>query len=179
MTEGGELKQNTNINFLLEEYGIMVNNGEWVTKSCSTNYCVGVLQMWWLVQFTISIFTPRKLWFPMEWSTGIYLCLTLGVCRATIKCCFCFKEKSIERLVRLCLDSPIKKGALSSKFKCLLETSFECQCCFLRSLSFVYPFGATLTVQKPAVTVLSSGSTSTPVNRPVCAFCHSKASHVN
>lgn len=30
MTEGGEQKQNTNINFLLEEYGIMVNNGEWV-----------------------------------------------------------------------------------------------------------------------------------------------------
>lgn len=29
MTEGGELKQNTNINFLLEEFGIMVNNGEW------------------------------------------------------------------------------------------------------------------------------------------------------
>ena len=28
MTEGGELKQNTNINFLLEEFGIMVNNGE-------------------------------------------------------------------------------------------------------------------------------------------------------
>ena len=28
MTEGGEQKQNTNINFLLEEYGIMVNNGK-------------------------------------------------------------------------------------------------------------------------------------------------------
>lgn len=29
MTEGGELKQNTNINFLLEEFGIMVNNGKY------------------------------------------------------------------------------------------------------------------------------------------------------
>ena len=38
------------------------------------------------------------------------------------------------------------------------------------SLSFVYPFGATLTVQKPAVAVLSSGSVSYPQNRPVCAF---------
>lgn len=37
-------------------------------------------------------------------------------------------------------------------------------------ISFVYPFGATLTVQKPAVAVLSSGSVSFPVNRPVCAF---------
>ena len=47
---------------------------------------------------------------------------------------------------------------------------------FSRSLNFVYPYGATLTVQKPAVAVLSSGSTSYPVNRPVCAFCHSKVS---
>lgn len=29
MTEGGEVKQNTNINFLIEEFGIMVNNGVW------------------------------------------------------------------------------------------------------------------------------------------------------
>ena len=29
MTEGGEEKQRTNVNFLLEEYGIMVNTGEW------------------------------------------------------------------------------------------------------------------------------------------------------
>ena len=28
LTEGGEVKQNTNINFLLEEFGIMVNSGE-------------------------------------------------------------------------------------------------------------------------------------------------------
>eukprot|EP00040_Diaphanoeca_grandis_P043914 m.10720 g.10720 ORF g.10720 m.10720 type:complete len:426 (+) comp8450_c0_seq1:246-1523(+) len=38
------------------------------------------------------------------------------------------------------------------------------------NLSFVYPYGATLTVQKPAVPVLSSGTVSLPVNRPVCAF---------
>lgn len=28
MTEGGELKHNTNINFLLEELGVMANSGE-------------------------------------------------------------------------------------------------------------------------------------------------------
>ena len=43
-----------------------------------------------------------------------------------------------------------------------------------RSLSFVYPYGSTLTVVKPAVAVLSSGSTSYPVNRPIGAFCRSK-----
>ena len=28
MTEGGEVKHNTNINFLLEELGVMANSGE-------------------------------------------------------------------------------------------------------------------------------------------------------
>lgn len=37
-------------------------------------------------------------------------------------------------------------------------------------LTFVYPYGATLTVQKPAIPVLSSGTVSLPVNRPICAF---------
>ena len=32
MMEGGEEKQRTNVNFLLEEYGIMVNTGEWEGK---------------------------------------------------------------------------------------------------------------------------------------------------
>jgi intraflagellar transport protein 52 len=37
-------------------------------------------------------------------------------------------------------------------------------------LTFLYPYGATLQVQKPANAVLSSGTVSLPVNRPVCAF---------
>jgi len=36
-------------------------------------------------------------------------------------------------------------------------------------LPFVYPYGATLSVQKPAQPVLSSGSISYPLNRPLCA----------
>jgi intraflagellar transport protein 52 len=39
-----------------------------------------------------------------------------------------------------------------------------------RCLTFVYPYGATLSIQKPAVAVLSSGSVSFPLNRPICAF---------
>jgi len=50
-----------------------------------------------------------------------------------------------------------------------------CEHCF-RALSFVYPFGATLNVAKPAVAVLSSGSVSYPLNRPVCAFYGLKVS---
>jgi hypothetical protein len=38
------------------------------------------------------------------------------------------------------------------------------------SLEFVYPFGASLNVQPPAVSVLSTGSTCLPCQRTVCAF---------
>ena len=48
--------------------------------------------------------------------------------------------------------------------------------CEYRALAFVYPFGATLNVAKPAVAVLSSGSVSYPLNRPVCAFYGLKVS---
>lgn len=39
-----------------------------------------------------------------------------------------------------------------------------------RALTFVYPYGATLSVIKPAVAVLSTGSVCFPLNRPVLAF---------
>ena len=39
-----------------------------------------------------------------------------------------------------------------------------------RALTFVYPYGATLAVMKPAVAVLSTGSVCFPLNRPVLAF---------
>lgn len=41
------------------------------------------------------------------------------------------------------------------------------------NLSFVYPFGSTLNVVSPAVAVLSSGTLTLPVNRPVAAFYES------
>ncbi|KAL7752326.1 hypothetical protein RI367_002372 [Sorochytrium milnesiophthora] len=37
------------------------------------------------------------------------------------------------------------------------------------SLTFVYPFGATLNVQKPSIPILSSGSVSYPMNQPIAA----------
>ncbi|KAJ3375358.1 Intraflagellar transport protein 52 [Allomyces arbusculus] len=36
-------------------------------------------------------------------------------------------------------------------------------------LSFVFPFGATINVQKPSIPILSSGSMSYPLNRPIAA----------
>ncbi|XP_077107601.1 intraflagellar transport protein 52 homolog [Ranitomeya variabilis] len=43
-----------------------------------------------------------------------------------------------------------------------------------QGLTFVYPFGATLNIMKPAVAVLSTGSVCFPLNRAVMAFYYSK-----
>jgi intraflagellar transport protein 52 len=48
---------------------------------------------------------------------------------------------------------------------------------YFRALKFVYPYGATLNVARPAVAVLSTGSVAFPLNRPVCAlYTHTNAS---
>lgn len=39
------------------------------------------------------------------------------------------------------------------------------------SLTFLYPFGASLNVQKPAIPLLSSGTVSYPLNRPLAGVC--------
>lgn len=41
-------------------------------------------------------------------------------------------------------------------------------------LTFVYPYGATLTIKRPARALLSSGSVSFPANRPIAAICDSE-----
>lgn len=38
-------------------------------------------------------------------------------------------------------------------------------------LDFVYPYGSTLSVQKPAIPILSSGKIAYPMNRPLGGFC--------
>lgn len=47
---------------------------------------------------------------------------------------------------------------------------------YSNSIEFVFPYGATLNAVKPATPVLSTGFTSFPINRPICAFykhvCH-------
>uniref|UniRef100_A0A8C8YAM6 IFT52 GIFT domain-containing protein n=1 Tax=Prolemur simus TaxID=1328070 RepID=A0A8C8YAM6_PROSS len=44
-----------------------------------------------------------------------------------------------------------------------------------QALTFVYPFGNTLSVMKPAVAVLSTGSVCFLLNRTILAFYHSKS----
>uniref|UniRef100_A0A1B6C3P4 Uncharacterized protein n=2 Tax=Clastoptera arizonana TaxID=38151 RepID=A0A1B6C3P4_9HEMI len=114
MGEGGEKTYPTNINFLLEEFGIMVNS-DCVVRTHYYKY-----------------FHPKECLV----SNGV---LNRGIVK------FLGKENSAN------------SG---------------------QALSFVYPYGATLNVARPATAILSSGSVSFPLNRPVLAF-HSLTSRNN
>ncbi|XP_062589670.1 intraflagellar transport protein 52 homolog [Saccostrea cucullata] len=108
--EGGETRFETNINFLLEEYGIMVNNDAVVR----TSY--------------------YKYFHPKE------ALIANGV-----------------------LNRAVSQAA--GKTFSMDEDGNNAQ-----ALSFLYPYGATLNVMKPATALLSTGSVSFPLNRPVCAL---------
>lgn len=112
--EGGEKRFDTNINFFLEEYGIMINNDSVVR----TNY--------------------HKYFHPKE------VLISNGVLNRAIS------------------EAAGKTGSKNMGYS---DETVNAQ-----ALSFVYPYGATLNVAKPAVPVLSTGSVSFPLNRPVCAF---------
>uniref|UniRef100_A0A672YWI2 Intraflagellar transport 52 homolog (Chlamydomonas) n=1 Tax=Sphaeramia orbicularis TaxID=375764 RepID=A0A672YWI2_9TELE len=116
--EGGEMKYDTNINFLLEEYGIMVNNDA-VVRNVYYKY-----------------FHPKEALV----SNGV---LNREISRAAGKVVTGITE-----------DENVGNNA--------------------QALTFVYPYGATLSVMKPAVAVLSTGSVCFPLNRPVLAFYQGK-----
>ncbi|KAM9408371.1 intraflagellar transport protein 52 homolog [Pholidichthys leucotaenia] len=118
--EGGELKYDTNINFLLEEFGIMVNNDA-VVRNVHYKY-----------------FHPKEALV----SNGV---LNREISRAA--------GKVVTGVID---DEDIGNNA--------------------QALTFIYPFGATLSVMKPAVAVLSTGSVCFPLNRPVLAFYQGKES---
>ncbi|KAG8439890.1 hypothetical protein GDO86_005886 [Hymenochirus boettgeri] len=116
--EGGESKHDTNINFLLEEYGIMVNNDS-VVRNIYYKY-----------------FHPKEALI----SNGI-------------------------------LNREISKAAGKDVSGIIDDESSGNH---LKALTFVYPFGATLNIMKPAVAVLSTGSVCFPLNRPIMAFYNNK-----
>ena len=102
--EGGEKRFGTNINFLLEEYGIMVNNDAVVR----TNY--------------------YKYFHPKE----------------------CLIQNGV-------LNRAVSEAAGKTVPGLALDEGVDAQ-----SLSFLYPYGATLNVARPATPVLSTGSVSFP-----------------
>ncbi|MCL4110819.1 UNVERIFIED_CONTAM: hypothetical protein GTU68_039932, partial [Idotea baltica] len=113
MEEGGEKKAQSNINFLLEEFGIAFNNDA-VIRTCYYKY-----------------FHPKE-------------CLiTNGV---------------------------LNRAILEAAGKNLPGFQFSKEESPTARLSFLYPFGCTINVAKPSIAVLSTGSVSFPLNRPICAF---------
>ncbi|XP_058033817.1 intraflagellar transport protein 52 homolog isoform X1 [Ahaetulla prasina] len=112
--EGGESRYDTNINFLLEEFGIMVNNDS-VVRNVYYKY-----------------FHPKE------------ALVSNGVLNREI-------SRAAGKTVTGIIDEDT--GGNDSQ-----------------ALTFVYPFGATLNVMKPAVAVLSTGSVCFPLNRPILAF---------
>lgn len=114
LQEGGEERLQNNLNFLLEEFGIMVN-GDSVVR---TSY--------------------HKYYHPKE------VLVQNGV---------------LNRAISLAAGKLMVGGSGEG------DNVNNAQ-----ALSFLYPFGATLNVIRPAVSILSSGSVSFPLNRPVCAF---------
>jgi len=112
--DGGESKQNTNINFLLEEFGIMINPDSVIR----TSY--------------------YKYFHPKEAYIGN------GV---------------LNREINKAAGKEVPGGG-----------DYDNENSIGKHITFVYPYGATLYVVKPSVPVLSSGTTSLPINRPICAF---------
>ncbi|CAD7962465.1 unnamed protein product [Amoebophrya sp. A25] len=116
--EGGETRFNTNVNYLLEEYGIMVNNDSVIR----TNF--------------------YKYHHPKE----------------------CFVANGV-----LCKDlMRAAKGEAGQGKGSRVVAEEAPQHGSKSALEFVYPFGATMNVQKPAIPVLSTGPISYPLNRPIC-----------
>ncbi|XP_053508839.1 intraflagellar transport protein 52 homolog isoform X1 [Ictalurus furcatus] len=112
--EGGEVKYETNINFLLEEFGIMVNSDA-VVRNVYYKY-----------------FHPKEALV----SNGVL-------------------NREISRAAGKAVTGVIDDENPGNN---------------TQALAFVYPYGATLSVMKPAVAVLSTGSVCFPLNRPVLAF---------
>lgn len=85
-------------------------------------------------------------------------------------------NKEIVRAARGIQKSPAKAD-MDKKQKLarrLMETKDEFKI-DNSGLNFVYPYGASLNVQKPAFPLLSSGPISYPMNRPLCAtYVHGK-----
>lgn len=130
MNEGGEQKQNTNINALLEQVGISVNSDSVIRK------------------------TFFKYLHPKEAFVGNG-CLNTELVRAA-------EGKANQD------DEKKQPGMYSKKYKDTkdeLENRDE-----NGGLKFVYPYGCTINVRKPAQPLLSTGPISFPANRPAAAF---------
>ncbi|KAI8847275.1 hypothetical protein BC829DRAFT_396849 [Chytridium lagenaria] len=120
-SEGGESTSTTNFNFLLEEYGMMVNSDS-VVRTVFYKYS-----------------HPKEAFI----SNGVV-------------------NREINKAAgKTGAGAPRNAGGGGVSIHSMHRNA--------NCLNILYPYGATLTVQKPAVPILSSGTVSYPLNRPVGA----------
>eukprot|EP00803_Ostreobium_quekettii_P007548 evm.model.scf_2008.2 EVM.evm.TU.scf_2008.2 scf_2008:8770-11280(+) len=131
--EGGETGAGTNINYLLEEFGVAVN----------PDAVVGMVHSRYLHPKEVLI------------ADGV---LNRALLRGGGKGSGGPRAKGKGVLAEV--DTNEGDGGEGGGQEGPLDT---------RGLHFVYPYGATLSVQKPAVPVLSSGGVAFPMNRPLAA----------
>lgn len=131
--EGGEGKNNTNVNYLLEEFGMSINS----------DACVRTVY--------------HKYHHPKE-------CLiTHGcLCSDLVRAANGEKKPTKETNEKISLSITKEDHDVTNASK------------DHGGLEFVFPYGATLNVQKPSIPILSSGPISYPLNRPIAAI-HNKA----
>lgn len=128
LNEGGEAKLNTNINYLLEQFGISCNSDS-VVRTSYYKYL-----------------HPKETYISHGVLSQDFARLAQGMGRSETTgkgrggYADAYKEKEND-------DPKLKQG----------------------SLDFVYPYGATLNIQKPAFPILSTGPVSYPTNRPILA----------
>ena len=132
LAEGGESKADININYLLEEFGIVVNS----------DFVVGIVHDTYLHPKEVVV------------SDGV---LNRGVLRSTGKGNGAVRMKG-KGVLRELDTNEVDNGTESN--------DAGVDAC---GLQFVYPFGATLSIQKPAIPILSSGNLAFPMNRPIGA----------
>lgn len=132
LSEGGETKLNTNINYFLEEYGISVNSDSVIRSVYSGKY-----------------FHPKE-------------CLvSSGVTNRELTRAASGKPKQTKG--KGILQTMVTKYLRDEED--ILEAKSD-----HTALSFIYPFGASLNVQKPAMPILTSGPISVPNHIPVAAI---------
>uniref|UniRef100_A0A914H4Z0 Uncharacterized protein n=1 Tax=Globodera rostochiensis TaxID=31243 RepID=A0A914H4Z0_GLORO len=145
--EGGEQRNGTNTNFLLEEFGIVFNS-DCVIRTMFHKY-----------------FDPKEALVP----NGVVnraIPSVAGVQKS-------FTEREAEVVKKESLKGPKqpksqKRGTLRQMLR---EDGDDEEEANIRSaLTFVFPFGCTLNVDRRSVCVLSTGTVCYPISRPICAF---------
>lgn len=129
--EGGELKYDTNINFLLEEYGIMVNSG----VCCHLSNTLKV----WCISIAVTLNLLRPPPSHPRFSSTPCCCLSpqtpsWGTCTTNIsipKRRWCLTEYSTGR----CGCHWCKVSQWSPLHLCMLQVLFRCYHCALQTIS--------------------------------------------